>query len=101
MKLNEWQLDRGQMMGNNSTMPDILAQQKEMGVQMMCLARLLEDMQELAITWGPGPVGSSSLLCDTTVLLQANNHQLSLVNVLVVASLLQWSGHLVIVTAQW
>ena len=60
----------------------------------------VEDMQELKIMWGPGPAGSFSLLCDATMLLQAYNHQLSLVDVLVMASLLQWSGHQVVATAR-
>ena len=100
-KLNEWQLDRAQTTSSDSTTPDISAQRKEVGAKMMQLARLLEDVQELKITWGPGPAGSFSLLCDATVSLQAYNHWLSLVDVLVMASLLQWSGHRVVATARW
>ncbi|KAI0246423.1 hypothetical protein BJV78DRAFT_1356176 [Lactifluus subvellereus] len=36
---------------------------KELAVQMVRLARVLEDVQELAISRGPGPAGSFSLVC--------------------------------------
>ena len=63
-KLNEWQLDGTRTTSSNSNAPDISAQRKETGIQMMRLARLLEDVQELAIARGPGPAGSFSLLCE-------------------------------------
>ncbi|KAI9450773.1 hypothetical protein BJY52DRAFT_1125724 [Lactarius psammicola] len=44
--------------------PDISAQRQETGVQIVRLARLLEDVQELAIARGPGPAGSFSLVCE-------------------------------------
>ena len=62
-KLNEWHLDGTRTTGSsNTTAPDISAQRQETGVQMVRLARLLEDVQELAIARGPGPAGSFSLV---------------------------------------
>jgi len=72
-KLHEWQLDGQPRAGTRTgggttaagaTAPDISAQRRETGVQIVRLAKLLEDVQELAIARGPGPAGSFSLVCE-------------------------------------
>lgn len=67
-QLHEWQIDgrppSGTKTDSSTTAPDISAQRQETGVQMVRLARLLEDVQELAIARGPGPAGSFSLVCE-------------------------------------
>jgi hypothetical protein len=72
-QLHEWQLDgqartrTGTTTGGakaGATPPDISAERRETGVQIMRLARLLEDVQELAIARGPGAAGSFSLVCE-------------------------------------
>jgi hypothetical protein len=72
-KLNEWQLDGRPRAGTRTgdgkaaagtTAPDISAQRQETGVQIVRLAKFLEDVQELAIARGPGPAGSFSLVCE-------------------------------------
>ena len=40
------------------------AQRRETAAQLVRLARVLEDVQELAIACGPGPAGSFSLVCE-------------------------------------
>ena len=64
-ELREWQVD-GPSSGSSSSSPgapDLTAQRKELSVQIVRLARVLEDVQELAISRGPGPAGSFSLVC--------------------------------------
>ena len=70
-QLHEWQLDgqprSGMRTGSataGTTAPDISAHRRETSIQIVRLARLLEDMQELAIARGPGPTGSFSLVCE-------------------------------------
>jgi len=67
-QLHEWQLDgrppRAGTRTGAAKAPDISAQRQETGVQIVRLARLLEDVQELAIARGPGPAGSFSLVCE-------------------------------------
>ena len=70
-QLHEWQLDGRPRAGTRTggttagaTAPDISAQRRETGVQIVRLAKLLEDVQELAIARGPGPAGSFSLVCE-------------------------------------
>jgi hypothetical protein len=72
-QLYEWQLNgqahtrTGTTTGGakaGATPPDISAEWRETGVQIMRLARLLEDVQELAIAQGPGAAGSFSLVCE-------------------------------------
>jgi len=66
--LHEWQLDGQARTGTTTTggssAPDISAQRRETEVQIMRLARVLEDVQELAIARGPGVAGSFSLVCE-------------------------------------
>jgi hypothetical protein len=44
--------------------PALEAQKRETAAQFVRLARVLEDIQELAIARGPGPTGSFSLVCE-------------------------------------
>ena len=44
--------------------PALEAQKRETAAQFVRLARVLEDIQELAIARGPGPTGSFSLICE-------------------------------------
>jgi hypothetical protein len=66
--LHEWQIDgeppAGTRTSRSSTAPDISAQRGETAVQIARLARVLEEVQELAIARGPGPAGSFSLVCE-------------------------------------
>ncbi|KAI0246424.1 hypothetical protein BJV78DRAFT_152208 [Lactifluus subvellereus] len=64
-QLREWQIDYpgSGSSSSDSGMPDLTAQRKELAMQMVRLARVLEDVQELAISRGPGPAGSFSLVC--------------------------------------
>jgi hypothetical protein len=48
--------------------PDLTAQRRETAAQIVRLARVLEDVQELAISRGPGPAGSFSLVCENGAL---------------------------------
>ena len=72
-RLHEWQLDGRPRTGTRTgagataagaTAPDISAQRQETAVQIVRLAKLLEEVQELAIARGPGPAGSFSLVCE-------------------------------------
>ena len=70
-QLHEWQLDGRPRAGTRTgsatagtTAPDISAHRRETSVQIVRLARLLEDVQELAIARGPGAAGSFSLVCE-------------------------------------
>lgn len=44
--------------------PDLRTQRRETAAQIVRLARVLEDVQELAISRGPGPAGCFSLVCE-------------------------------------
>jgi hypothetical protein len=44
--------------------PNLTAQRRETAAQVVRLARVLEDVQELAISRGPGPAGCFSLVCE-------------------------------------
>lgn len=70
-QLHKWQLDGRPRAGTRAggatagaTAPDISTQRRETGVQIVRLAKLLEDVQELAIARGPGAAGSFSLVCE-------------------------------------
>ncbi|KAH8993052.1 hypothetical protein EDB86DRAFT_1403817 [Lactarius hatsudake] len=70
-QLHEWQLDgRPPRAGTKVTSdaaakaPDISAQRRKTGAQIVRLARLLEVVQEIAIARGAGPAGSFSLVCE-------------------------------------
>ncbi|KAN0139682.1 hypothetical protein V8E53_002344 [Lactarius tabidus] len=43
---------------------DLSVQRQETAVQVMRLAKVLEDVQKIAIARGPGPAGSFSLVCE-------------------------------------
>jgi hypothetical protein len=43
---------------------DLSAQRRETAVQIVRLAKVLQDVQKLAIARGPGPAGSFSLVCE-------------------------------------
>ena len=45
--------------------PNLAAQRRETAAQVVRLARVLEDVQELAISRGPGTAGCFSLVCET------------------------------------
>jgi hypothetical protein len=49
---------------DSGAIPDLLEQRKETAVQLVQLARVLEDLQELAISRGPGPAGGFTLVCE-------------------------------------
>lgn len=74
-ELREWQLEGpggrvgagttrrwGTQMGANVL--DLSAQRRETAVQIVRLAKVLQDVQKLAIARGPGPAGSFSLVCE-------------------------------------
>jgi hypothetical protein len=51
---------------NSPGVPPVLETQKrETAAQLVRLARVLEDVQEIAISRGPGPTGSFSLVCES------------------------------------
>jgi hypothetical protein len=62
-QLREWRVHGPGSDSTDSSMPDLVAQRKKMAVQIVQLARVLEDVQELAISRGPGPAGRFSLVC--------------------------------------
>ncbi|KAI0292391.1 hypothetical protein BC826DRAFT_439150 [Russula brevipes] len=59
-ELREWQVDGA----GADSLPGIATQRRETAAQMVRLARVLEEVQELAIARGPGPEGSFSLVCE-------------------------------------
>ena len=67
-QLHEWQLDgrprTETRTGGGTTAPDISAQRRETAVQIVRLAKLLEDVQVLAMARGPGPASGFSLVCE-------------------------------------
>ena len=62
-ELRECQVDSddGAGAGEPAGLP---AQRRETAAQLVRLARVLEEVQELAISRGPGPAGSFSLVCE-------------------------------------
>ncbi|KAH9060203.1 hypothetical protein EDB87DRAFT_1617708 [Lactarius vividus] len=74
-ELREWQLEGpGTRVGTGTThwpgtqrganVQDLSAQRQETAVQIVRLARLLQDVQKVAIARGPGPAGGFSLVCE-------------------------------------
>ncbi|KAH8993065.1 hypothetical protein EDB86DRAFT_3244229 [Lactarius hatsudake] len=74
-ELREWQLEgpgtrlitgttRQSGTQKGADVQDLSTQRRETAVQIVRLARLLRDVQELAIARGPGPAGGFSLLCE-------------------------------------
>ena len=61
-ELHEWQVI-GTDTGASSPPPDLAAQRRETAAQIVRLAHVLEKVQELAISRGPGPAGCFSLVC--------------------------------------
>lgn len=60
-ELHEWQIiDTG---AGASSPPDLTAQRRETAAQIVRLAHVLEKVQELAVSRGPGPAGCFSLVC--------------------------------------
>jgi hypothetical protein len=62
-EMREMQVDGGGD-GVGRPPPALEAQKRETAAQFVRLARVLEDVQELAIARGPGPSGSFSLVCE-------------------------------------
>jgi hypothetical protein len=62
-EMREMQVDGGGD-GVGRPPPALEAQKRDTAAQFVRLARLLEDVQELAISRGPGPTGSFSLVCE-------------------------------------
>jgi hypothetical protein len=76
-ELREWQLDgHGAQVNAGTTgrrkswaqkgadVVDLSVQRQETAVQIVRLAKVLQDVQKLAIARGPGPAGSFSLVCE-------------------------------------
>jgi hypothetical protein len=74
-ELREWQVIGGADAGTGTgtgadtdsgsgSPPDLTAQRRETAAHIVRLARVLEDLQELAISRGPGPAGCFSLVCE-------------------------------------
>src|SRR6266702_1408587 len=74
-ELREWQLEGpGARVGTGTThrsgtqrgadVLDLSMQRRETAVQIVRLARVLQDVQKLAIARGPGPAGSFSRVCE-------------------------------------
>ena len=65
-ELHEWQIigtGAGAGAGPSSPPPDLTAQRRETAAQIVRLAHVLKKVQGLAISRGPGPTGSFSLVC--------------------------------------
>jgi hypothetical protein len=58
-EMREMQVD-----GASGGPPTLETQKRQTAAQLVRLARVLEDVQELAISRGPGPMGSFSLVCE-------------------------------------
>jgi hypothetical protein len=63
-EMRELQVDGDHGVGAGGPPPALEAQKLETAAQLMRLSHLLEDVQELAIGRGPGPMGSFSLVCE-------------------------------------
>jgi hypothetical protein len=63
-EMREMQVDGDDGVGAGAGPPALEAQKHETAAQLVRLARVLEDVQELAISRGPGPTGSFSLVCE-------------------------------------
>ena len=63
-ELRECQVDSDDDAGAGMPPGLLLAQRRETAGQLVRLARVLEELQELAIVRGPGPAGSFSLVCE-------------------------------------
>lgn len=63
-EMREMQVDGDGVGASASGPPALEAQKRETAAQLVRLARLLEDVQELAITRGPGPTGSFGIVCE-------------------------------------
>jgi len=67
-ELHEWQIiGTGAATGTSvsaSSPPDLTAQRRGTAAQIVRLAHVLEKVQELAISRGPGPAGCFSLVCE-------------------------------------
>ena len=63
-ELRECQVDSDDGAGVGGPPDSLPAQRRDTAAQFVRLARVLEDVQELAIARGPGPVGSFSLVCE-------------------------------------
>jgi len=75
-ELHEWQIigadaststsdsDASDVTAGGSPPPDLTAQRRETAAQIVRLARVLKDVQELAILRGLGPAGCFSLVCE-------------------------------------
>ncbi|KAH9960101.1 hypothetical protein BC827DRAFT_1297101 [Russula dissimulans] len=59
-ELREWRVDGA----GASTAPELAEQRQRTAMQLARLARVLEEVQELAISRGPGPASSFSLVCE-------------------------------------
>lgn len=64
IEMRELQIDDDNGTGAGGP-PALEAQKRETAAQLVRLARVLEDVQELAILRGPGPTGSFSLVCES------------------------------------
>ncbi len=68
-EMRELQVDGDDGVGARARAPPALeGQKRQTAAQLVRLARVLEDVQELAIMRGPGPTGSFSLVCEGGVL---------------------------------
>jgi len=67
-EMREMQVDGDEGVGVGGVPPALEAQKRETAAQLVRLARVLEDVQEIAIGRGPGPRGSFSLVCEGGVL---------------------------------
>ncbi|KAI9448926.1 hypothetical protein F5148DRAFT_987853 [Russula earlei] len=63
-ELREWRVDGAGADGDTGAPADFAAQRRRTAEHVVRLARVLEDVQELAISRGPGPAGSFSLVCE-------------------------------------
>jgi hypothetical protein len=64
-ELREWQIIGGADADSGSgSPPNLTAQRRKTAAQIVRLACVLENVQELAISRGPGPAGCFSLVCE-------------------------------------
>jgi hypothetical protein len=62
-QLRKWRVHGPGSDSTDSSVPDLVAQRKQMALQIVRLACVLEELQGLAISRGPGPSGRFSLVC--------------------------------------